>query len=228
MNKLKIIPIPVKKETQKISIPDPLPKMHTTFLARTGSGKTNLLLNMILRDIFQYNKYYKKIFIVSPTLNHDDNYTILESYKAKKGKAEIVMITDFEDVETVLTDILNECKSEKGKYLLILDDMLAMIDNQKKLQELYTSGRHAGLSVWCSIQSYTKIPRVCRLNTIDYIIFTIAKNELEMVASDLADDKQKFIEAYKEATNEPYGFLQVRTRATPDRRFTNSFRYYIK
>ena len=225
-----IIPIPVSNKTEdKVKIPEPLPRSHVLFSAPTSSGKSTLILNMILRDKFKYNRYFKDIYYVSPTIKYDDNFEILEDYKPKRGRANVHLVEAQEDINSQLKSLLEDIQAdEKKKRLIILDDCIHLLNNSKVLQQLLTSGRHNGITSWITTQSFRKINKTVRNNCIDIIIFKSTESDLKGVIQDISEDKfQVLHEKYKEATAEPYQFLHIRTRAPAEKRYTASFKRYI-
>lgn len=225
---MEIIEVPKIKEIlskNSVKIPEILPHSHTSFIAKTGSGKSNLIVNMLARDKFKYNKYFKTIYIICPTLEFDENYKMLQNMKHKKKNADIIFISEIDDINEIILEILLECKQDKENKLIILDDVLHLINNnQRSLQELYSSGRHYNITIWASIQSYKKIPRTCRLNTVNFIIFKVNADEINKIRVEIGDEI--FDSAYKQITKK-YEFIQVKTRENDDKRYTLNFQKYI-
>ena len=100
------------------------------------------------------------------------------------------------------------------KILIVFDDMIADMINNKKLNpvvaELFIRGRKLNISIVFITQSYFKVPKDVRLNSIHCFIMKILnKRELQQTAlshsSDI--DFKDFIKIYKECTKEPYSFL---------------------
>ena len=100
------------------------------------------------------------------------------------------------------------------KILIVFDDRIADMINNKKLNpvvaELFIRGRKLNISIVFITQSYFKVPKDVRLNSIHCFIMKILnKRELQQTAlshsSDI--DFKDFIKIYKECTKEPYSFL---------------------
>lgn len=237
--KIKVVPN-FREEHETIVIDKLYPTSNTCIIGGTGSGKSMMLVNLLTRKQAGLCYYFNRVYILNPTIHTDPSYDIIkilqENYKVvknrKKQKCEYIIIDDIQDArdfEQILDFIITDCKLDpEEKKLCILDDMLPFFtQNNSKLQELYISGRHNGLSTWTNTQSFTRLPRVCRINSLNIILFRVPKNELEVVAKDVADDEQTFLRKYKIATKNKYNFLVFRTREDEEHKFSHNFETYI-
>ena len=102
----------------------------------------------------------------------------------------------------------------ENKILIVFNDMIADMINNKKLNsivtELFIRGRKLNISLVFITQSYFKVPKDVRLNTTHFFIMKIPnKRELQQIAishsSDI--DFKDFIKIYKKCTYKPYSFL---------------------
>ena len=100
---------------------------------------------------------------------------------------------------------------KKRKVLIVLDDMIAdMIDNKKLnpvVTELFIRGRKLYISIVFITQSYFKVPKEVRLNTTHFFIMKISnKRELQQTALNHSSDIdfKIFIKIYKKYTAKPY------------------------
>ena len=76
---------------------------------------------------------------------------------------------------------------KKCKILIILDDMIADMINNKKLNpvvtELFVRGRKLNISIVFITQSYFKVPKDIRLNSAHFFIIKIPiKRQLQQIA----------------------------------------------
>ena len=140
----------------------------------SGSGKTNVLLNLIENqpDIDKMYLYAKDPY--------EAKYQYLINIRAKVGlkcfndpKAFIEYSNDKCDVYKNI----NEYNINKErKILIVFDDMIADFIKNKKLNsmltELFSRGRKLNISLVFITQSYFKVPKDVRLNTS---LFSIAK-----------------------------------------------------
>ena len=97
--------------------------------------------------------------------------------------------------------------SKKRKILIVFDDMIADMINNKKLNlivtELFIRGRKLNVSLVFITQSYFKVPKDVRLNsTYFFIMKSPNKRELQQIAlNHLLDiDLKDFTKIYKKCT----------------------------
>ena len=103
---------------------------------------------------------------------------------------------------------------KKRKVLIVFDDMIADMVNNKKLNpvvtELFIRGRKLNISIVFITQSYLKVQKEVRLNTTHFFIMKIPnKRELQQIALNHSSDVdfKDFIQIYKNYTAKPYSFL---------------------
>ena len=103
---------------------------------------------------------------------------------------------------------------KKCKVLIVFDDMIADMINNKKLDsivtELFISGRKLNISIVFITQPYFKVPKVATLNSTHFFIMKIPnKIELQQIALNHSSDIdfKDFMKIYKKYTKEPYSFL---------------------
>ena len=178
----------------------------------SGSGKTNALLNLINNqpDIDKIYLYAK------------DPYEA--KYQYLINKREGVGINHFKDPKAFI-EYSNERRNvyknideynidKERKILIVFDDMIADIINNKKVNsivtELFIRGGKINISLVCITQSYFKVPKDIRLNSTHFFIIKIPnKKELQQIALNHSSDvnSKDFIRIYKKCTSEPYSFL---------------------
>ena len=103
---------------------------------------------------------------------------------------------------------------KKRKALIVFDDMIADMINNKKLNpvitELFIRGRKLNIYLVFITQSYFKVPKDVRLNSTHFFIMKIPnKRELQQIALNHSSDIdfKDFIMIYRKCTAEPYSFL---------------------
>ena len=103
---------------------------------------------------------------------------------------------------------------KENKILIVFDDMIADMINNKKLNsivtELFIRGRKLNISLVFITQSYFKVPKDVRLNTTHFFIMKIPnKKELQQIATNHSSDinTKDFANIFKKCTTAPYSFL---------------------
>ena len=151
---------------------------------------------------------------------HEDKYHFLikkrESIGLKHFNDPNAFIEYSNDMHDVYKNIDHYNPDKENKILIVFDDMIVDIINNKKLNsivtELFIRGRKVNISLFFVTQSYFKVPKDVRLNTTHYFIMKIPnKRELQQIAINHSSDinTKEFINIYKKCTDKPYSFLVV-------------------
>ena len=118
------------------------------------------------------------------------------------------------DMHEVCKNIEDYNIGQKRKVLIVFDDMIADMINNKKLDsivtELFIRGRKLNNSIVFTTQSYFKVPKDVRLNSTHFFIIKIPnKRELQQIALNHSSDIdfKDFMKIYKKHTKESYSFL---------------------
>ena len=118
------------------------------------------------------------------------------------------------DMQDVYKNIEDYNPTKNRKVLIVFDDLIADMINNKKLNpivtELFTRGRKLNISIVFITQSYFKVPEDVRLNSINFFIMKIPnKRELQQTALNHSSDIdfKDFMKIFKKYTAEPYSFL---------------------
>ena len=137
----------------------------------SGSGKTNALLNLINNqpDIDKIYLYAKDPYEAKyQYLINKREKVGLDHFDERKGFIEYS--NDMQDVHKN-TDDYNPRK--KHKVLIVFDDMIADMINNKKLNpvvtELFIRGRKINISIAFITQSYFKVPKDVKLNSTHFL-----------------------------------------------------------
>ena len=103
---------------------------------------------------------------------------------------------------------------KKRKVLIVFDDLVADMINDKKLDSIVTElcirGRKINISIVFITKSYFKVSKDVRFHSTHFFIMKIRnKRELQQIALNHSSDIEfkDFIKIYKKCTTEPYSFL---------------------
>ena len=118
------------------------------------------------------------------------------------------------DMQDVYKNIEDYNPRKSRKVLVVFDDMIADMINNKKFNSIVTEllirGRKLDTSIVFITQSYIKVPKDVRLNSAHFFIMKILnKKELQQTALDHSSDIdfKDFMKIFKNYTAEPYFFL---------------------
>ena len=118
------------------------------------------------------------------------------------------------DMQNVYKNIEGYKPGKKRKVLIVFDDIIVDMINNKKLNkivtELFIRGRKLNISIVFITQSYFKVPKDVRLNATHFFIKKIPnKRELQHIALNHSSDInfKDFMKIFKKYTAEPYSFL---------------------
>ena len=187
----------------------------------SGSGKTNALLNLINNQL-DIDKIY--LYAKDP---YEAKYQYLINKREKVGLDHFddhKAFTEYSnDMQDVYKNIEDYNPGKKRKILIIFDDMIANMINNKKLNpvvtELFIRGRKLNISIVFVMQSNFKVPKDVRLNSTHFFIMKITnKRELQQIALNHSSDInfKDFKKIYKKYTAEPHSFLVNETTLPPD------------
>lgn len=190
--------------------------------ASQRSGKSNCVLNMIVRSEFYGNDFNgDDIFIVSGSLENDEKLKNL--VKVKEIPEENLMLEYDEEILTELYDMLKEeynqaieNKEKPKNKLIVFDDM--SYDGSLKakshgiINKMYMNGRHINLSTIITSQKYgSDIPTGIRENANGLILFKCSNKQLDLIESDhnYLLNKKDFQKMFRDATDEKHTFFVV-------------------
>ena len=113
--------------------------------------------------------------------------------------------------------------NKENKILIIFDDMITDMMNNRRLDsivtELFFRDRKLNIFLVFITQSYFKVPKDVRLNTTNFFIAKIPnKRELQQIATNHSSDisTKDFINIYRKCTCKPYSFLVIDTTLASD------------
>jgi len=183
------------------------------------SGKTNLILNLLLRNEFYRNKYDgQNIFIVTNN-KLDNKLKILR--KEKDIGDENVMEFDEEDLEDLYEQLEDEFlqdvadKKKPSNKLIIFDDVAYSGGLKNKtagiISKIVMNGRHANISSIFTTQKYSLVSTGVRSNVTGAILFNTSQKELELISEDMnyLENKKDFIKLFRKTTEKKNSFLVV-------------------
>lgn len=172
----------------------------------SGSGKTNLLLELIHRMSGTFTQ-----IVVCCKSRHEPLYDYLSS------KVPEDCLQFYEGVENIppIEDF-----SGCGQTLIVFDD-LCMDKKQNIIEQYFIRGRKVGEGISCCYltQSYYKTPKSVRLQCNQIFLKKLSsQRDLRMILSEVSIgmDIKRLTACYKYATREPLNFLLIDVEAPDD------------
>lgn len=164
--------MPQFKDEQKQYTGIPL-QQHILATGKTGSGKSQALLNYILETSKAPKGTFFKIFLVYKT--YEPLYKYLED-EIEKDKFQLCEGIDaLPDIKT----FADSSETNKKQYLIIFDDCVNDKDTKslKKIQPYYTFGRKKGITNFFLTQSFFQTDIFIRKQTSWLLLCGISGNQ---------------------------------------------------
>ena len=199
------------------------------------SGKTTIILNLLLNPQFGYDKLFLPEHIHIVSNNELDNklkilmdkLEIPEENHMIFNESELEML--YEDIEDEFKDSIMEGE-KPSHHLIIIDDVaysggLKNYSKKNIIDRLVCNSRHALCSLIFSSQKYSQSSTCLRTNITGAILFGTNMKEVDLIADDMSyfAKKTDFIKMFKKVTAKPRNFLVVNYSKTPQLYFDSNF-----
>ena len=232
MNRVYTIePVPTSKDEIKhppLAEEGVIPELNTStiLVGKSGSGKSVLLHNLLMRkEFFNKYQYFDKIFLVSPSAECDDIQRGLNLPPS-------CVFTDLTEGELALEKIeayqsgqIKKLGSGKAqKFCIVYDDCIGHTKfmNSPVFISSFIKCRHYNFTVFLCSQHFRKVPKICRMQASYLCFFAISNNEAEMLAEEFSPPSMKkdaFLSMVNDTLKEPYSFLIINMRSPWETRF---------
>ena len=194
MSDLKIYPIPLEDETEDKAIKKLDKRLfghpfRMVIVASSGGGKSSFIYS-ILKQNKMYGNFFDKILIWNGSPRYNDTFNKLKN-------TEVFNEYNEEDIKNLVDEIrqLQEERKREGKrYLRILfvfDDYsskgLVKRNSVNIVDDIFCSGRNAGISVIITSQVYKHINRNCRMTNVTHLVVMGVNQEM---LKEIADEHQ--------------------------------------
>lgn len=221
-----------------------LPKsIRGCIIGKSGCGKTNLLMNLLLDGNSEDYLDYNNLYIFSTTLFQPCYQALINGFENGLSKKEIrecfrkqdFIIEEKENAKPIIEvhcsenceDIPDPSSIDLDKKTLIIFDDL-MLEKQNRIEQYYTRGRHNNIDCFYISQNYIKLPKnTIRENANLFIIFPQDKLNLDYIYRDHCSeiDKPEFLEMTREVWSQKYSFLLIDKTSEKD---SGKFRKLLK
>lgn len=214
----------------------PSANRRCVFVGASGAGKNNLIANLLCVQPFK--NYFNAIHMWSPNATYE---SINHHIQKCNPESKMSMYDEYDPSEfkNILTEIyseqakLKQKKKRPKKILIIIDDFITnkMFMKSNELNELFITSRKKGITLWLLSQKYNDITILHRLQCEHLCIFNMNQNEIKKIAKEQSEGQynEKFLQHVfnKMIAPNPYSFLHINKKQTPDKRFMYKFEHYI-
>ncbi len=223
---LEIVKLPTKSVDFKVGPLEEkniVPRFPTNcvFCGQTGTGKTNLMLNLVTRF---YNFKRDDIYLFSLTAKSDDLFANLDLDDDHVFTEENQMIRELESILEQQQYEFEEHKEKSRKLLLIFEDATAnrKLQNSPAFIKAFVQNRHLSIMPMVSIHKWKALNRTCRLQAKNVFFFRGQTSEIDQLYADFSVGKMTkewFHSMVDHATKEPHSFLYINNSVAPENRF---------
>jgi type IV secretory pathway VirB4 component len=188
-------------------IRDHLNKYNTTaIIGRQGSGKTNLLINLIKKV---YKKKFHKVYVFMPQTSRSslkDN--IFDELPEDQLFEELTAETIYK-----LHDIIKENAADGKKSLIIFDDCQRALKDHVvmiKVKEMMANQRHIKLVNIILVQNFYALDKSIREIINNIIFFKLDKSQTEKIFNDTVELHHDKFEAIRDYVfDKPYKWMLI-------------------
>ncbi len=197
------------------------------FVARSQSGKTSLLIKMLLA---KWINLFKHIYIFCPSFSLDPKWLQVDKY-VSSGKVIVHSLVK----ENVINKIWAKCcqrklKSPKDHTLIIFDDCVGQPGFKTNseggvINKLVCKGNHANIStVWC-VQKLTMCSTIMRSQAEGIVVFYCQERESKILYQEYGTGTSKLFQKMVElSTSKPYSTLFINRQGPGRPRYFCNFR----
>lgn len=248
---------PIHADDKKIKIIPkrlPQPVFRMLLVGYSGSGKSNLIKNILFNTKWGYNAYFDNIIVVCGSADDVSEYRRIAKqtkvpmwweerekfYKSKKEDLIDKMVITQSASETDLKQIINELEDDTEKELstlLVLDDMIVDVLFRNKVRpnvidELYVRGRHIGrgVSVVISTQRYLMISQNIRFtNSTQLVLYNgMSPMDIQTIANETGYEYEEVLALLEKLAPEKYMFFVLNLKASREKMIQNGNFRYVK
>jgi hypothetical protein len=199
----------------------------------SGGGKSSFLYS-IISDKKMYGEFFDKIYIWNGSPRYNSQFKKIKN-------TEVFNSYDVEEIKELVGAIrtVQKERNDEGKryyrILFIFDDYSSKGLNKRNsvniVDDVFCSGRNAGISIIITSQVYKHINRNCRMTNVTHLVLCgINKPQLEEIAEEHQSEfatPDDVISIYKDIrTKDPYGHLIVDYTKPAKERFRTINKYY--
>jgi len=208
----------------------------TIIIGKPGSGKTNLLIYMLLSPKF-WNGFFDSIYLFGPTTESDKLYACIELDEEKKISEDDKIIPRLKEIQEEQREKVKSNPADAPKMLNIFEDFTSQystVQNKPPFIKSYCQIRHFKGSSVALAHKYKAINRTVRLCSQHVITFKCNKTEIDQLYEDFPPtdlNSEQFYMMVKYALTPtkdcPKPFFYVNTMVPEEKMYRRCFEFYL-
>jgi len=176
----------------------------------SGCGKTNVLLNLVLKFL-----HFDELYVFARDIDEPAYQFLVEIF----DKIDDISHKFSSDPE----DIINVDDLDPEKQNLIVFDDYVTAKDQKPIIDLFIRGRKKNASIIYLTQSYYKVPKTIRLQCNYIVLFpSCAEKDMNLILKEFSLDHKLTKNLYQQVTNKPYNFFTLDLK-NPETKYGDRF-----
>ena len=189
------------------------PKSRINLIGESGSGKTQMIFNILFNlNLNYYKKTKAHIVVMSGTT--DTMHHMAELAHEHKYNHKLFDIMKFDLTE--LENIYRTHDGSKSPLVIVLDDVaflkgFSSPHKKNLLSEIYASGRHKNTTIITSLQKYFYLSEDCRsVNATHLVIYDLNKKEAKRFYEENLSKimkEEQFFSIMRKYLNMQYNFI---------------------
>lgn len=235
---LKILPMPLDSETKDTKV-EKLDKrlfghpFRAVIVASSGGGKSSFLYSLITQKNM-YDGFFDKILIWNGSPRYNAQFKKIKN-------VEVYNRFDEDEIKNIVDEIrvLQEERKAQGlryfRILFVFDDYsskgLVSRGSINIVDDVFCSGRNAGISIIITSQVYKHINRNCRMTNVTHLVIMGVNNEM---LKEISEEHQSeyatpddIIQMYRDVRKkDSFGHLIVDYTRPPNERFRTLNKVY--
>ena len=171
----------------------------------SGSGKSNMLMNLILKYL-----HYDRIYLYAKSLNQS-KYQYLADKIEELCDEKDMNCSSFFFASDNLDEVVPISDLDSTKQNLVIFDDVLLEKNQSIIKEYFVRSRHANCSVIYLSQSYFNTPQIIRLNCNYFAIYDTTGQNLISLTKEHGGSltPEEFKKLFREAVSTPSSFFLI-------------------
>lgn len=204
----------------------------SVFVGPPGSGKTNVLMHMLLSPIM-WNGFFDKVYLFGPTVKSDKMYERIHVAEDQICTDQKEFLPKLEEALKKQQRQVEDDKKAAPKILMVFEDITAFFNKIQQKPEFvrcYTQVRHLKGASVAMVHKWKAFNRTARMATQHILVWRCNKSEQKQLYEDFGptsltlDDWYKLVAyCHKPTDDDAKPFLYINTTVPEKIRFRKNF-----